>query len=381
MRAMISPHTATELKAPHDSPTLVLEGLVCSSNGPRLDLVLRAGECVALLDLDDGPQGLAPLAETLAGHTSPAAGRIVVNSVDVTVGEIGRRGLATVGRRDPLFPPLTVRENVAFPARARGASATEASRSASEWLALLGLESIADRRPEALGSGERIRTAIARALASNPSALVLDDIFVGLDGETRRDLHHRLARLRLARGLTLLLITRDRADALTGANRIGVVAEGSLLQLADAGTLIERPHCARVATAMGDANVLIGLILSLDDDIAQVRLAAGGVAEAMADPDLREGDLVELCVRPAQIAPMFPRGATRDDDDGLPATLQDIAHLGDVLRLRFRLEDGSDLIVHRPPGSLPPGVVAGRPARLAWRPGGALAFPSTTKQR
>lgn len=369
--------------APATTASLSLVAAVLSRGRFPLTFSLEDGECLALFSLSETGDERGVVADTLAGHHPFVSGRMTVAGQDVTHRPAGTRGIAVVSRREVLFDHLTVRENVAFPLRVKGIPASELRRLTDERLALLGLDSIANTRPPGLSDGQRLRAALARALATEPGVVILDDIFSGLDAETRRDIHLRLIRLRRARALSLLLITRDRADALAAARRIGVMADGVLLQLGDAATLIERPASPRVASAMGDANVLIGLAISVDDDIAHVRLACGGEMEAMADPSLTEGDLVELCVRPNQIAPLFQRrqAATQEESEGcLPATLLDVIHLGDLIVLRFRLADGTELTVHRPPGTMAPGVSPGSTALLAWRAGNALAFPSGGKQ-
>lgn len=356
--------------------------LKLTPESPPLSFTVAEGECLALLDLSSSRDGLHRLVDALAGHQPPSAGRIATRGQDVTALPPGGRHIAVVGTRDPLFAHLTVRENVLFPLRARGLARGDAARQGAQQLALLGLDAVADQPPAALTDGLRVRAAIARALATDPAVIICDNILSGLDTETRRDLHQRLGRLRRARGLNLLLLTHDRMDALLAARRIGILADGALLQLGDAASLLERPSCARVAAAIGQANLMVGLVHDIEDDIARIRLASGGEMEAMADPDLSAGDLAELCVRPNQIATLFPRqgGGAEEEEGCLPATLVDSAHLGDVVELRFRLEDGAEMIVHRPPGTLPPRLSPGRPVLLAWQASGALAFPFDDKR-
>ncbi|NHN89301.1 ABC transporter ATP-binding protein [Acetobacter conturbans] len=369
------------MKTRHIADTLAVEGLCLAADSPPLSFSLTAGECLALLFLNDTRSTLSLLADTLAGHRHAVAGRLMMADQDITRRRPGHRAIATVGARDPLFDHLSVRENVAFPLRARKRPSEEISHRVSQTLALLGLERLVEARPSRLTAAERIRVALARALATDPAVIVLEDAFTGLDSETRRDLHQRLFRLQRAQDLSLLLLTRDRADALAAGQRIGVLEAGTLLQLGVANDLIERPASARVAVAMADANVLVGMALSIDDDIVRARLACGGEMEALAETGVEENEVIDLCIRPNQIAPMMQRGPHTDDNDGfLSATLTDVRNVGDLLILRFRLEDGMEVTVHRPPGTLPPGTAPGQAALLAWRPTGALAFPSVGKQ-
>lgn len=375
------------MKTPSSPDILIFDGI--AQPGPtRQPLAQRAGECLALLFLGDSPDELTRLADTLAGHTaSSSAARVLVDGQDVTLRPPGARGITLVGPRDPLFDHLSIRENISLPLRARRTPQERRPQEGirhrtDQILALLGLERRQNSLPPSLSPSERLRAALARALMAEPLLLVLEDVFSGLDTEARRDLHNRIHRLHRARGLSILLLTRDRTDALALGDRIGVVSSSALLQIGRAHELIDHPASAQVATAMTDTNVLIGMALSVEDDLAVVRLACGGEMEAIAAPDVRENDLVELCVRPNQIAPMFRRGPAAPDEAGgaLPATLAEIRNLGDLLVLRFRLVDGTDMTVHRPPGSLPPGAAAGAAALLAWQASGALVFPSDTKE-
>ncbi|MBB3883047.1 ABC transporter ATP-binding protein [Acetobacter oeni] len=347
-----------------------------------LTFSMHRGECLALFDLSDPARAPGLLTDMLAGYLPLLSGQITVAGKDITARPPGKRSIGIVSHREVLFDHLTVRENVAFSLRVRRVAPSDLRRLTNEHLALLGLDSLADLFPPALSDGQYIRTSLARVLASDPAIIVLDNIFAGLNAETRRDIHLRLTRLRRARALSLLLITRDRSDALTAALRIGVVADGAMLQLGTASDLIERPVSSRIARSMGNANSLVGIVLSVEDDIARVRLACGGEMEAIADPALKGGNLTDLCVRPGQIAPLFQRGrdASPEESHGyLSASLLEAVHLGDFIFLRFRLEDGTEMIVHRPPGGLGPGISAGSPALLAWRAENALAFPSDGK--
>mgnify|MGYP000846202599 CR=1 FL=1 len=383
--AMMSQYATTAGHRPSAPPpfSLSVAGAALSHGHSPLSFSLQEGECLALFGLSDIGNTRRLLVDTLAGYRPLTSGQIIVGGQNVTDRPAGSRGIAIVSRQEILFDHLTVRQNIAFPLRARSIPASDLRRLTNERLALLGLDSVADVRPPALSEGCKFRTALARALATDPAVVVLDDVFSGLDTETRRDIHLRLNRLRRARSLSTLLLTQDRSDAFAAASTIGVMADGDLLQTGTPAMLIERPSSARIASAMGDANVLVGLALSVSDDIADVRLACGAEMSAVADPSLSEGDLVELCIRPGQIAPLFQRGSSgfQEETEGcLPATLAEITRPGDITALRFRLADGTELVVHRPAGTLAPGISPGCSALLAWRGENALAFPSDGKR-
>ncbi|MCH4092165.1 ABC transporter ATP-binding protein [Acetobacter sp.] len=364
------------------STTLRVNTISLAPDGPAFSFALHAGECLALLMLNDSGQALRALSDILSGHRPVGSGHLTLLDQDISHRPVGQRGLAVVGARDPLFEHLSIRQNLAFPLRARKLSQDQAAHKIAQLLALLGLEQQADAPPSALTASERLRAQLARALATDPATLILEDIFAGLDSETRTDIHHRLIRLQRARETSLLLLTRDRSDALAAATCIGVIADDALLQIGSAAELIDRPASARLASAMTDANILTGLALTVEDDIVETRLACGGTMEALAEGDVAEGDLVELCIRPGKIALMFPRGAANTDGEAgsLSATLSDIRNVGDLLLLRVRLADSTEMVVHRPAGSLPPGTAVGQTVLLAWGPSAAVVFPSQDKE-
>ena len=339
-----------------------------------LDFTLAAGESVALLASDATAASL--LIDRLAGHAPLPAGRILLEGSDITARPPGERRLGVISDRDPLFEHLSLRGNVAFPLAARRVREPARGHRVQQMLALLDLEAQADRFPRALSPAERLRTSLARILVSDCSVVLLDDALRGLDPPSRRDMQHLLRRLVRARGLSLLLVTSDREEALTLGERIGILDGMRLRQLAPAAELLDRPADEHVATGFGEANSLTGQVEWVEDDVARIRLSAGPSMEAMAAGALSPGMLCCVCVRPERIAVAFLSGAGGAfGSDALSGTLSDLVHLGDHLRLRFRLAGGGEMLVRRPAAQPVSGLRIDRPAQLAWQAAHAVAFP------
>ncbi|MBB2158249.1 ABC transporter ATP-binding protein [Gluconacetobacter diazotrophicus] len=359
------------------SPRLDVRGLVCAPLGqstPALTFQIDPGTCLALLG--HRAADLSRVLDTLAGHLPCPAGDILVDGREVSALAPGGRGMGLFSARDPLFAHLTVRQNLAFPLRARGLSRAAAAARVDEILALTGLDGQAARHPRDLDPEDSWRARLGRLLVFAPPVLLLDDPFASLEPEGRRAMRQLLGRLMRARGLTMLLATRDREDALLLGGRIGILSGRALLQVGQAADLFDRPACDRVATAFGDANALTGRVAWVEDDLARVRLASGAVVEAAAAEGLAADALCTLCIRPDRIATLFPTGRPSEGEEGdLPATLIALHHMGDHVRLRFRLGDGQEVLVRRPPAQTLAGLVPGRPALLAWQPAHAVAFP------
>jgi putative spermidine/putrescine transport system ATP-binding protein len=367
------------------SPRLDVRGLVCApldQSARSLSFQVGRGACLALLG--HRAVDLSRVLDTLAGHLPRPAGEILVDGRDVSALEPGGRGMGLFSARDPLFAHLTVRQNVAFPLQARGVARPTVAARVDEILALSGLDGQAARHPRHLDPEETWRARLGRLLVMAPPVLLLDDPFTSLEPDGRRAMRQLLTRLARARGLTMLLATRDREDALLLGERIGILSGRALLQVGFAADLFDRPACDQVATGFGDANALTGRVAWVADDLARVRLASGAAVEAVAAGGLAADALCTLCIRPDRIATLFPAGRPSSPGEGggesggdgdLPATLVALRHMGDHVRLRFRLGDGQEVLVRRPPAQTLAGLAPGRAALLAWQPAHAVAFP------
>ncbi len=363
-------------------PALALTDLTVLPKAPPLTLRLASGCCIALLGIGSSTDDLTALTEALAGRTRSSA-QVRIHGSEVGHMPQGARKIATMGVHAPLFPQLSVTDNILFPLRAAGRlPKAEITRRRDEILALTGLDAVRDLPPHTLSAELAFRAALARALVTSPSLLMLNQPMTGLSPQDARRSLMFLERLRQAIGLTSLFLTRDRTEAFMAANSIGVLDNGALLQLADAPTLLNRPATPAVAQALGDANVLTGKVLRIDDGVAELRLPSGETVEAMADAELAEHDLASLCILPDRISVLFPRAGAADSSaeaGDLPCTLVSAHHLGHTIVMRMRLRDGTEINLSRPPVHSQRDLLTGRPALLAWQTRNATAFPMDKK--
>ncbi|MHB1615450.1 MAG: ABC transporter ATP-binding protein [Actinomycetes bacterium] len=260
-----------------------------------LDLALVPGELVALL----GPSGCGKTTalRLLAGLEQPDAGHVLVDGVDITGRPANRRDMGMVFQAYSLFPNMTAEDNVAFGLRMRKHRASERRARARQLLELIGLDHHAQRYPHQLSGGQQQRVALARALAIEPTVLLLDEPLSALDAKVREQLRDEIRRLQMEVGITTLFVTHDQEEALSMADRVGVMSSGRLEQIDSPDVVYSRPSTAFVAEFVGAMNRLParatepGQALVLDTPVS-------------LDPDshLPMGAACEVLVRPEAVA-------------------------------------------------------------------------------
>ncbi|MDP6635239.1 MAG: ATP-binding cassette domain-containing protein [Phycisphaerae bacterium] len=231
-----------------------------------VSMTLRQGEYFALL----GPTGVGKtvLVELIAGLIRPDSGRVIWDGTDITSIPPERRGFAVVYQDYALFPHMSVARNIAYGARARGCDSSEISARTKRLADMLGITELLPRRPDTLSGGEQQRTAIARALAAEPKLLLLDEPLSALDTNTRVRLRRELKRINVELGTTILHVTHEPEEAMALADRIGVMLDYRLRQVARPEELFRRPTDASVARFLGIRNVLT--VSNVDGDICEV---------------------------------------------------------------------------------------------------------------
>ena len=271
-----------------------------------------------------------------------------------------------------LFPHMTVAGNVAFglrQLRPRMARRQIAER-VDEMLALVQLQGYAGRKPHELSGGQQQRVALARSLAREPRLLLLDEPLSALDKQIRQRTQLELVRLVRRVGVTCILVTHDQEEAMTMADRIGVMSpRGELLQVGAPGEVYERPACRYTAEFIGQTNLFQGRVdagrLRCDDLPAALLLPADAAGGWPA-----EGSTAWLSVRPERLrlarAPVDAApGAALNQ---LAGTVAEIAYLGSHSDVHLRLPGGRPLVASVPCahwGDAPP-PAPGEPVWLSW---------------
>jgi putative spermidine/putrescine transport system ATP-binding protein len=303
------------------------------------DLVAARGEFVSFL----GPSGCGKTTtlRMIAGFEQPTAGSISIDDRDVTRVPPNQRNVGMVFQSYALFPNMTVADNVAFGLKMRKRSKDDIKRRVSELLELIHLPDKADRYPYQLSGGQQQRVALARALAFEPIILLLDEPLSALDAKIRVALRHEIHDIQRQLGITTVYVTHDQEEALELSDRIVVMSEGRVEQIGTPFEIYNFPATDFVASFVGTLNTVPARIV----DPARRRLAlAGTEVGTSSEIEGTAGDRVTVAIRPEMVS---LDGLGGDDTPGnrVQATVQDVAFLGAVVRVRTTLSDGSTVSV------------------------------------
>lgn len=253
-------------------------GDICSQSGAfRIDDVqmnVADGESHVLL----GPSGAGKttLLELILGLRELESGRISLAGRDITAEPIERRGIGYLPQRVSLFPHLSVQENIAYGPRCRRQPPTEFQPVVDALVAATGIGHLLERRPDTLSGGERQRVTLARALATRPRLLLLDEPFTALNESLRREFWRLLKTLRAEHGFTVLMITHDLAEGFFMADRVTVLIDGRVEQGGDKEEVWRRPATLPVARYLGIRNTFEATVAELDAAEAVVDCPALG---------------------------------------------------------------------------------------------------------
>jgi iron(III) transport system ATP-binding protein len=282
-----------------------------------VSLDIEPGEFFAFL----GPSGSGKttLLRLVAGFGTPSSGRILIGGRDVTALAPWSRNVGMVFQNYALWPHLTVARNVAFGLERRRLGRAEIGRKVQAALDMVGLGSLADRRPAQLSGGQQQRVALARTLVIEPDVLLLDEPLSNLDARLRVDMRAELKSLQRKLAITTIYVTHDQEEANATADRMAVLDRGRIQQIGRPVDLYDRPGNRFVAGFLGTVNLIEGAL-------ADRRFVADGFA--LGGIDGAPGPAC-LSIRPQDIA-------LGKDHGGIVATIVAREFLGGVTRYRMR---------------------------------------------
>jgi ABC-type Fe3+/spermidine/putrescine transport system ATPase subunit len=317
-----------------------------------VDLEIHRGDFFAIL----GPSGCGKttLLRMIGGFVEPTSGTIEIAGKDVTGLGPERRPTNMVFQGYGLFPHMTVKQNVAYGLRIAGLPKPEIAERTREALALVHLEELESRMVQELSGGQQQRVALARALIMRPPVLLLDEPLAALDLKLRQAMQEELRRIHSDIGGTFVFVTHDQGEAMSLANRLGVMHEGELIQVGSPEDVYRRPKTAFVAAFVGDANILRG---SRRAGVVTLDAGARFRSEGPESP-------VMVVVRPEAIAINQREG---DSECTLRGKIGDMIFLGAHIRYSIDVGSPAPIMVQVNPGSAPP-MCRGQEVLLSWTP-------------
>jgi spermidine/putrescine ABC transporter ATP-binding subunit len=327
------------------------------------DLAIHRGEFFSLL----GPSGCGKttLLRIIAGFEYPDAGEIYCEGVRLTDEPANLRPSNMVFQSYAIFPHLNVFDNIAYGLRRERLSRDELRRRVEDALAMIKLEGFGARHAGELSGGQRQRVALARALVRRPKMLLLDEPLGALDRRLREAMQIELRSLQKRLGITFVFVTHDQEEALSMSDRIAVMSDGRVLQVAAPRALYEAPNCREVADFIGEMNFFPGRIAARDGATARIDLAALGSFDVTAPQAV--GARVLIALRPEKIAL-----STAGTKGSVSAT----AFLGERSHYFVKVDGLSEPIALTVQNSATtPGHAVGDIVHLSWPAGALVVLP------
>ena len=361
------------------APIIAVQG-VTKRFGPvvavnDVDLDIRPNEFFALL----GPSGCGKttLLRMLAGFETPSEGTISIGGLDMTEVPPNRRPVNMVFQSYAVFPHMSVFDNVAYGLRVIKTPSSEIESRVREALAMTQLNDFADRKPDQLSGGQRQRVALARALVKRPQVLLLDEPLSALDAKLREAMQLELVRLQNSVGITFIIVTHDQNEALSMADRIAVMEDGKIRQIAKPAELYEFPNCRFVADFIGKMNLFKGRITGRRSGQIGVDVAGLGqlwLPSAGGADEPPEAGEVGIAVRPEKVR--LRRDAGTAERIGQRGKVSQIAYYGDTSHVFVMLESGQTLSANLQnearSAALP--IAVGEEVWCSWDPGDVLVL-------
>ncbi|MHC4946774.1 MAG: ABC transporter ATP-binding protein [Planctomycetota bacterium] len=307
-----------------------------------VDLEIRPGALFFLL----GPSGCGKttLLRLIAGLVEPTAGRVWFDDRDMTGTAPARRGAGMVFQSYALWPHLTVRENVAYGLKVRGAARGDRRRAVDDALRAVDLGDCAERRPATLSGGQQQRVALARALVVRPRVLLLDEPLSNLDAPLREEMREEVRRICRRAGITSVYVTHDRVEALAVADEIALLRDGRVEQVGAPRELYDRPVNRFAASFLGDTNLLPAVVAGAEGGAVRLETPAGPLLSTAGMTRTPKGGNVTCSIRPEAIRTAAP-GAT---GNVLRGVRRDRVYLGPAARSTLELSGGQAVRILEP---------------------------------
>lgn len=329
-----------------------------------IDATLQVGAGEILVILGPSGSGKSTLLKCIAGLLDLSSGKILLHGRDITNIPMHQRNLGLVLQGYSLFPHLTAYENVAYPLRTRAhrCPPNELHSRVTAMLDLTGLNGLGERKPHHLSGGQQQRVALARALVFNPDVLLLDEPLAALDRELRERMELEIRNIQQTLKTTILYVTHDQVEAMNVADRIAILNVGRIVQIGKPTELYQQPKSEFVARFLGGANLLDGVIIDRQADVATVQTAVGQLTVSVIN-EIPPAEKHAILVRPENLR----LDAPTDKYNKLSATIENMTFLGSSYRATVALANGSVWHLNLTPKDMDGDLKLGRSVDLYWR--------------
>jgi sulfate/thiosulfate transport system ATP-binding protein len=309
----------------------------------EVSLEVKKGNLVALL----GPSGSgkSTLLRAVAGLEKPDTGSISIENRDTTYLKVEQRNIGFVFQHYALFKHMTVRENIAFGLEVRKLNRNFIRQRVGELLDLIQLENLGDRYPAQLSGGQRQRVGLARALATDPQVLLLDEPFGALDAKVRKELRAWLRRLHNEVHITSVFVTHDREEAMEVADVIVIMNQGQIEQIGTPAEIYDRPVNPFVMSFVGEVNVLPSTVELVRDFLDKLDFQTNSSKAFIRPHDLEIQTSPDGQSTQAEVRRITYLGAEIQVELALPNNLAAVAHLYREKFARLNLHTGQQVFV------------------------------------
>lgn len=307
-----------------------------------VSLGIREGEIFCLLG--GSGSGKSTLLRMLAGFEEITEGQIIVDGDEVAGTPPERLPINMMFQSYALFPHMSVERNVGYGLRRDGVAKAEITERVAEVLELVKLTDFANRKPSQLSGGQRQRVALARCIVKRPKVLLLDEPLGALDKKLRNETQLELMKIQRAMGLTFIVVTHDQEEAMTMADRIGILHLGQMVQVGPPRELYEQPNSLVIADFVGELNRFSGEVKSMEGEEAVVEIESGVRLKILTPYEQNPGDKVMVTSRPEKLsifaADSDERAVARNSISG---TVTHVGYMGD--QTHYHVMIGGDVEV------------------------------------
>ena len=302
----------------------------------HVNVSIKAGEFFSFL----GPSGCGKttILRMISGFMEPTSGAVRIGGKDMAGQRPNQRPTALIFQNLALFPLMPIWENIAFGLEVRGVDKAKRRARAEELLNLVDLQNSADKMVSQLSGGQKQRVAIARALAVEPSVMLLDEPLSALDLKLRQHMRAELRAIQKRTGVTFIYITHDQGEALAMSDRVGVMSQGKLQQVANPRDIYNNPVNGFVASFVGENNILNGSHKNAADGFAYFDTAIGAFRARLGA--VPSGQSAKLYVRPEHMT----LSNTAGKDNSVPVTIADVSFEGNFIAVQAHTKDGTALV-------------------------------------